>query len=291
MQRENLLGAALMTLAMLGFAVEDALIKLSSSNIPTWQISCVFGFGGGAVFALYVKAKGEPLWTGSYLSGAVILRNLGELFGIVGGITALALTDLSTVSSILQSAPLVVTLGAALALGEVIRWRRWAAICIGFIGVLCIIQPGTEGFDWAALFAVQAVVGLAIRDLATRRVPADVSSGQLSFLGMLMAIPAAVVMAAITREPFVMPDNANALLLGAILIVGVFAYYMITAAMRLGEVSVVTSFRYSRIVFALALGLLIFGERPNALMWLGILLVIASGLYTLWREARIQAQG
>lgn len=288
MHRDNLAGAGLMTLAMLAFAVEDVLIKVSAFDIPTWQIVAVFGLGGGVIFAAVLKAQGQPLWSPQYRTPAVVVRNLGELFGITGGITALALTTLSQVSAVLQVAPLLVTLGAALFLGETIRWRRWAAIFVGFAGVLCIIQPGSAKFEWTILFAVQGVVGLAIRDLATRRVPVGVSSSQLSFLGMLMAIPSALVLLVVTGDRAVMPDLAQASVLVALLLVGVLAYYLITAAMRVGEVSVVTSFRYTRIVFALLFGFAVFDERPDALMILGIVLVIGSGLFTLWREARLR---
>jgi drug/metabolite transporter (DMT)-like permease len=290
MRRENLTGAALMTLAMLGFAVEDALIKLAAGAIPTWQIMLVFGAGGSVVYAVILRLQNQRLWSRDYLSAAVLARNMGELFGIIGGITALALIDLSTVSAVFQAAPLLVTLGAAVFLGEVIRWRRWMAIAVGFVGVLCIIQPGTQAFDWPVLFAVQALVGLAIRDIATRRISSRISSSQLSFLGMLMALPAAGLLAFVTREALVVPNAAQAVLLLALLVVGVGAYYLITSAMRLGEVSVVTSFRYTRIVFAIVLGFAVFDERPDWLMFFGIFLVIAAGLYTLWREARLEVR-
>src|SRR6056297_4023815 len=91
-------------------------------------------------------------------------------------VTAIALTPLSQASAILQATPLAVTLGAALFLAEPVGWRRWSAILVGFAGVLMVVRPGLAGFAPASLFAVQAVFGLAMRDLATRAVPAAISS-------------------------------------------------------------------------------------------------------------------
>src|SRR5690606_13007755 len=120
----------------------------------------------------------------------VMLRNLSEAVGSAAFVTALALATLSGAAAILQATPLAVTLGAALVLRERVRWRRWTAIAIGFAGVLLIIQPGMEGFTPASLLALVAVVLLAVRDLASRVVPPQVSSLQLAAWGLLSLVPA-----------------------------------------------------------------------------------------------------
>tara|TARA_R110002073_G_scaffold171701_1_gene328798 strand:+ start:181 stop:993 length:813 start_codon:yes stop_codon:yes gene_type:complete len=188
---DNLRGALIMVLAMLGFAIEDSFIKLLAEDMPVGQIMGLLGIGAAAIFAVLVRAQDQALFPRAALSGPVLLRNAGELFGTLGFILAIALIPLSTASAILQATPLVVTLGAALFLGDPVGWRRWTAILVGFAGVLLVIRPGLEGFDVLSLFALQGVIGLAIRDLATRRVPATTSSMQLSFLAFLTLIPTA----------------------------------------------------------------------------------------------------
>ena len=178
------------------------------------------------------------------------------------------------------------TLGAALFLGEPVGWRRWSAIVAGFLGVLLIIRPGLEGFDMRALLAVLGVCGLALRDLATRRIPPATSSFQLSFLAFLSLIPAAIVLGAVSGAPLVWPDPAQWALLAGAVGMGVLAYYAIVGAARVGEVSFVTPFRYSRMLFALIVGYVVFSERPDALMLIGATVIVASGLYTLWRERK-----
>lgn len=284
--RDNLRGAALMTLAMLGFAVEDMFIKLMAGALPTWQIVAALGAGGALVFGAVVVGLRQRLLTRAFLSAPVLLRSLGELIGTLGFITAIALTPISSASAVLQATPLAVTLGAALFLGEPVGWRRWSAILAGFAGVMLVIRPGLEGFDARSLFAVQGVVGLAIRDLATRRVPRDVSSFQLSFLAFLTLIPAAALLSVFSPRAPVMPDARIWALTGGAIVLGVLAYYAIVAAMRVGEVSYVTPFRYSRMLFALLIGMWVFGERPDAMMLLGAAVIVGSGIYTVWRERK-----
>ena len=275
-----------MVLAMLGFAIEDMFIKLLAARLPTWQIIACLGIGAGGFFAVLLRARGEALFPRAAVSPLVLLRNLGELIGTLCFVTALALTPLAQASAILQALPLSVTLGAALFLGEAVGWRRWAAIAVGFVGVLLVIQPGLAGFDANALFAVAAVVGLTLRDLVTRRIPRTMSSFQLSFLAFLTLIPAAGLLALTTGGAGVMPLPRDWALLAGAVVMGILAYSCIVGAVRLGEVSFVTPFRYSRILFALVLGAVVFGERPDALMLTGAALIVGSGLFTLWRERK-----
>ncbi|MEO0939763.1 MAG: DMT family transporter [Pseudomonadota bacterium] len=284
MRADNLRGAGLMVLAMLGFAIEDAFIKALAGALPVGQIIGMLGLGGAAVLAVIMAVQGIPYWHSGLARPAVFLRNLGELIGTLGFVTAIALIPLSTASAILQVTPLLVTLAAALFLGEQVGWRRWTAILVGFAGVLLIIRPGLEGFDWLSLFAVQGAGGLALRDLMTRRIPPEASSMQLSLLAFLTLIPAAALLLWVAATPMVMPEGAQWALMGGAVCIGVLCYYFIVLAMRVGEISFVTPFRYSRIVFALVIGMAIFGERPDALTLLGCAVVVGSGLYMLGRE-------
>ncbi|MCZ0812128.1 MAG: DMT family transporter [Pseudomonadota bacterium] len=283
---ENLRASALMVLAMFGFALEDMFIKRLSLDLPVGQILIMLGSGGAVAFGLIALARGHRLFSRDLLSGPVLLRNLGELIGTLGFVTAIALTPLSSASAILQATPLAVTLGAALFMGEQVGWRRWSAIIVGFVGVLLVIRPGLEGFEPASLFAVQAVIGLALRDLATRAVPRSVTSMQLSSYGFATTVPAGAVLIWLSGGA-VSPDAANWRDIGLALLLGVGAYYAIVAAMRFGEVSFVTPFRYTRLVFALVIGVTVFGERPDALTLTGAAIIIGSGLYTLLREQRL----
>ncbi|MBK1634484.1 DMT family transporter [Rhodovulum adriaticum] len=283
---ENLRGIALMVAAMAGFALEDMFVKRVAEVLPVGQILVILGTGGALAFGAMAMARGQRLWSRALLTRPVILRNTGEVVGTLGFVTALALTPLSVASSILQATPLAVTLGAALFLGAQVGWRRWSAIAIGLFGVLLIVRPGLAGFDPAALFAVMAVIGLALRDLATRATPRSVGSLQLATYAFAMLVPLGLILLALGPAPAPI-DAVTWARLGGALVMGVAGYYAIVEAMRVGEVAVVTPFRYTRLIFALIIGVLVFGERPDALTLVGAAIVITSGLYTLWREARL----
>ncbi|MDG1067101.1 MAG: DMT family transporter [Sulfitobacter sp.] len=283
---DNFRGALLMVLAMFGFAIEDSFIKMMGDALPVGQILTMLGIGGSAVFAVVVLAQKRALFERAMLAGPVLTRAIGEIAGTVCFISAIVFTPLSTASAILQATPLVVTLGAALFLGESVGWRRWAAISVGFMGVLMIIRPGLEGFSPLSLFALGGVFGLALRDISTRKITASLSTMQLSFLGFLVLIPAGCVMLLVTGQSLAPMDLRLTSLMFASIAIGVFAYYGIVAAMRVGEVSFVTPFRYSRLIFAMIIGVSFFDEQPDGYTLLGGAIIVASGIYTVWRERK-----
>jgi drug/metabolite transporter (DMT)-like permease len=282
----NLRGILLMVAAMAGFSVEDALIKAAAASVPVGQILMLLGIGGGVIFGTLARLQGARLLTPVVFSRPVLLRNAAEMLGTMTFVNAIALLPLSTVTAILQATPLAVTLGAALFLGAEVGWRRWTAILLGFAGVLIIVRPGAEGVEAGALLAVAGVFFLAARDLATRATPASVPSTVIATYGFASVIPAGAILLAFSGGAM-MPEPRAGLLIAAALVIGVFAYYAIIAAMRVGEIAVVTPFRYTRLLFAVGIGMAVFGERPDALTYLGAALVIGSGLYTLLREARL----
>ena len=283
---DNLRGAALMALAMAGFAIEDMFIKLLADALPVGQILLFLGLGGALAFGLLAWRNGQAVVSPALLTPALLVRNMAEMIGTIGFVLGFVLGNLATASAILQAAPLFVTLGAVLFLGEKVGWRRWSAIAVGFLGVLLIVRPGLSAFEPASLFALIGVIGLAGRDLATRVVPRTVSSTQISSWAFAMLVPAGLLLMAVMHEPPVLPDPVQAATLGAALGVGVLSYYAIVASMRVGELSFVTPFRYTRMLFALIVAMLVFGERPDALTLIGAAIIVAAGMFTLWRETR-----
>jgi len=278
--KDNFRGILLMTASMAGFAVEDMFIKWAAAGVPTGQILLLLGLFGTPVFAGFARRQGGGFWVRAALHPAVVARNLGEMVGTAGFVTALALTPLTQATAIFQAAPLVVTLGAALFLAEQVGWRRWTAIAVGFCGVMLIIRPGMEGFQLASLWSVVAVIGLSARDVATRKVPGAISTLQLAAWGFASV----GVLGRALSGGVVWLTGALAGYIAAALCLGIAAYWAIIAAMRLGEVSVITPFRYSRLVFALIIGVVVFRERPDAITLIGATIIIGSGLYTFARE-------
>jgi drug/metabolite transporter (DMT)-like permease len=285
---ENIRGSLLMVASMLGFALEDMLIKQMAAALPMGQVIAMIGLGGTMTFATLILVRGERLWSRAFVSWPILLRSLGEIIATASFVSAIVLTTLSSASAILQATPLAVTLGAALFLHEPVGWRRWTAIGVGFAGVLLIIRPGLDGFAPESLLAVVAVAALALRDLAVRHVPREITSAQLSAYGFIVVVPTGLVMMLFMGTPPAVPGTVDLVRLGAAFLVGGLGYYAIVAATRTGDVAVVVPFRYTRLVFAMILGAAAFGERPDALMLIGAALIVGAGLYTIWREARVR---
>ncbi len=283
----NLRASLLMVGAMAGFAVEDAIIKHLSALMPVGQIVLVIGIGGGAIFWALARARGLQILTAQALRGAVLVRNLAEMLSAAAVVLAISLIPLAVVTAILQAMPLVVTLGAALFLREPVGWRRWSAILVGFVGVLMILRPGSADFDPAALLAVVAVLSLTARDLATRRVAPGIHSLQLTTWAFFTVVPAGLLLLLVVFQPPVAPTPVQWGWLGTGLTAGIFAYAALVGATRMGDIAVTTPFRYSRLVFAMAIGVVFFGERPDAMTLAGSALVVGAGLFTLWREMRL----
>ncbi|MBF9046785.1 EamA family transporter [Rhodobacterales bacterium LSUCC0031] len=280
---DNLKGMAWMTLAMLAFALTDMFMVFAAREMPVWQILFLFGTGGAILFGLWARAQGHAWFGPALVMRPVILRNLAEVFATVCFVIALSRIPLSTLSAVIQANPLLVTLGAALFLGEKVGWRRWLAIGVGLCGVLLILRPGAESFDPDILFAVGAAIGLSMRDLATRPVPKSVPTPLLaSYSFAALAVAGGGVLFVVGG--WVWPTPMIGLSIPAAILLGMVAYFAITAAMRVGEIAAVTPFRYTRLVFAFFIAMVVFGESIDATTVAGVAIVIATGLYSLWRE-------
>lgn len=280
---DNQRGSLFMTLSMAGFAVEDMFLKSAAQSLPVGQVLLVMGLCGALWFALTSFRAGETTLPDALLSRTMAVRSTFEVVGRLFYALAIALTPLSVASSILQATPLVVVLGAAVLFGETVGARRWILTGLGFIGVLVILRPGLAGFDALSLLAVIGLLGFAGRDLATRAAPPALSNAQLGTAGFLVLAFSGAVILAFTQGPDLPTAPEATKILGAT-VFGVLGYSFLTRAMRTGEVSAVTPFRYTRLLFALALGMAVFGERPDAATLIGAAIIVTCGVLILTRR-------
>lgn len=286
---DNTRAALLMVGSMAFFAVEDLFLKRCAEALPPGQVLALTGAAGACVFWALAAGQRQRVLTVDALRGMPLVRTLAEAAAAVLYILALALAPLTMTSALLQASPLVVVAGAALFLGEKVGWRRWASILVGFAGVLVILKPWDADFDPTGLLTVACVVVLAARDLATRVMPARIGTFQVATWAYLGLVPAGTALMAGMGQAFVWPTPGQWAGLGGALVSGLFGYYAVVAAMRLGEVSVVAPFRYTRLVFALVIAMVFLGERPEGTTLLGAGLVVGSGLYAFARARRKRA--
>lgn len=283
---DNFRGAALMSASMACFTINDAMMKALGQSVPFFQALFLRGCATTVLMLALAMALGafklrvarqDRLW--------IALRTLSEIGAAYFFITALFHMPIANVTAVLQALPLTVTLAGALFLGEPVGWRRMAAILVGLVGVILIVRPGPGGFDQHALYALVAVVCVTLRDIATRRLSSSVPSLSVAWAGALgVTLFGGLGAATIDWAP--MGSREWSLLSGSALFILV-AYLLSVMVMRRGEISFITPFRYTGLLWALLLGLVVFDEWPDALTLLGAAIVVATGIFTLWREARL----
>lgn len=283
LRSDNMRGAGFMMASMAGFSLNDALIKTVAGELPLFQAVFLRGCFATALIGLLAWRQGALAFRPGRRDRRLIgQRVVGEIFGTVCFLTALFNMPLANASAILQSAPLAVTLGAALFLGERVGWRRYLAIAVGFAGVLVIVRPGSEGFSVYSLFALATIVFIVLRDLSTRCLTPGAPAAHVVFVTSGVMTAAAGIAAFATEwRAF---DAAHLVVLaaaGAALLVG---YVFGVQSMRIGEIGFTQPFRYTLIVWAILFGIALFGEWPDAWMLAGTAIVVATGLFTLSRE-------
>lgn len=282
---DNTRGALFMASAMAAFACNDAMVKLLTQDLSIAQIMAVRGVMTTLLVLSVSRMLGVSLSLKWLANPLVLLRTAFELGATLTFFSALARIEFAAAASIMQSLPLAVTLGAALVFREPVGWRRWTAIIVGFLGVLLILRPGPEGFQPAALFAVAAICFTACRDLTTRRISSDVPTLTITLFTSFVVM--VVGFALIVPMGGWQPISGTGWLMLALTSIAVFAgYQAVIIAMRGGEISFVAPFRYTSLIWALIIGVLIFGERPGVSVLIGAAIVIGSGLYTFYRESR-----
>jgi drug/metabolite transporter (DMT)-like permease len=219
-------------------------------------------------------------------AGIVGIRSLAEVASTLLFLAALVHMPLANLSAILQSLPLAVALAAWAVFGDRIGWRRMTAILVGFVGVLIVIRPGPEGFDQWSLMGLASVAFVVVRDLATRELSSGVPSATVAVAASLSVTVTALALslpggwqAVSLHEAALVAGAAAALVVG---------YNFVIMVMRVGDIGFVAPFRYTALLWAILLGWLVFGTLPDRLTLFGAGLVVASGIFTLWRERKVK---
>lgn len=274
---------------MAGFAANDTLVKFASATINMGEVMLIRGIFATALITGLAWSHGALRNPGQLLHPMVALRAAGEALGTVCFLFALSHIPLATTSAVMQALPLAVTMGAALVFAEDVRRRRWAAIAVGFVGVLIVVRPGTDGFNAYALWALASVFFCMVRDLATKQLPesiptllvSTVTAALVSVCGLLLVQPLGGWKPATPQLVGLLAAAAVLLLIG---------YQFVIKAMRTAEISYVAPFRYTALLWSILLGFLTFGDVPDTSMTVGAAIIIGSGLYMLHRE-RIAGRG
>lgn len=286
---ENLRGILLMCASMAAFTINDAFMKSVTQTLPLFQTIGLRGLIAVSGLLILCLATGAFRFRPNRRDGwLILLRSIADVVATIFFLEALLRMPLANLAAILQALPLLITLGAAVVYKDKIGWRRMTAILVGLIGVLIIIRPGTEGFDRWSLLGLASVACVVVRDLSVRPLQGQIPS-------TLVALGAAVAVTLMGWSGTVFQgwqaptewEVARILGAGLFLIVG---YLTSVSAMRHGDVGLVAPFRYTSLLWAIVLGFLVFGNFPDGWTILGATIVVAAGLFTLWRERRLRRQ-
>lgn len=283
--RRPLVGIAAMIGAGIGMLSSDAVLKVAGRELPLGEMILGRGTTTCLLLASAAVAAGQVCAPLRLLSLPVAIRIAGEIGAALCFNAALFRMPIANATAVLQFIPLVTVAVAARLFGERVGWQRWLAGLVGLAGVMAILRPGAAGFNWWSLLAVAAMLSMSIRDLATSRIDrtlptlmiASVTAGMAGLSGSLLA----------PFEAWVMPTpRAAGLVVGAGVLMSA-GFTCLVVAMRNADMSLLAPFRFATIVWAIVLGLFAWGEVPDLLASVGIVMVVGAGLATFWRERRI----
>ena len=285
----NLRGAFFMSASMAAFVSNDAIMKIVGPKIGLAQSIFVRGFFCSIFIFIIFLMITKNIQDCKLVFGRVLGRAFFDLLATILFLSALLNMPFANVNAILQTLPLTVTLAASIVLKEKFGKKRALAIMLGLIGVLLIVKPGTEGFNIFSILAIGAVLSVTCRDLITRQMSQSIPAIFISLVtSLVVTCSTGVYLIAFQKwqslDYYIMLQLAFS---GIFLMTG---YFCSVEAMRYGSVDFVSPFRYTLMVWALLIGYFIFGDVPDYLSLIGIVLIIITGLFTLYREALLRGK-
>ena len=282
----RLLGIGMMIAALFCYTVIDSFAKLlSASGLPTMEVVFIRYLGQFVlVIAIFLPREGKALVTTRNLK-LEIARGLCLLGSTIFNFIAITFLPLTVTSAISFTMPLILCALSIPLLGETVGWRRWLAIGVGFVGVLVIVQPGTEAFQPAVILSLITAVFSALYNLLTRKLAGvDTTTTQQFFAAGV----ATVCIAPFSFGDWTWPQEAIGW--SAFIGIGVAAligHLLVTTAHRYAPASVLAPFGYLQIIFMTGSSWFVFNQPPTFWLFVGAPIVMASGLYIWLRERQL----
>ena len=268
--------------AMTCFVLNDALVKHVSQFMPSAQLIFLRGLMASALVLLAAHYLGVLRQVGLVLNPRVALRGAVDACATMLYLLSLFQLPIANATAINLAAPLFMTVFAVVFLREHAGAARWFAVLMGFVGVVCIVQPSSDGFNAWSLLCLLGTLFHATRDLMTRRIDRGIPS---IIVTLATALSVTLLSGFFTLwsgwKPFGLRE------LGLLAVAAVFlasGYLLLVQCMRTGEVTLTAPFRYTAVLIAVTLGFVVWNEAPNGWAWLGIALLVGSGLHMLRSE-------
>jgi drug/metabolite transporter (DMT)-like permease len=281
----NLRGIAAMVFATGSFVASDSFMKLVTEGMPPFEVLFLRGVAATLCCGPLLLVLGQWRALAGIANPIVLVRGGFETACVLCYIVALANMPIADVIAIGQTAPLLLILLVAVIWREPVGPLRIVLVALGFVGALLVAQPDASGISFTSVLAFATAVGIALRDVVSRIVPASIPVLIVTFSTILIVMAASAIMMVALEDP-VMPTPRQALyLLGAGFFV-TLGHFGIFLAYRLGAPEAVAPFFYSFAVWAVVSGLVVFGEMPNPVALAGIATIVASGLGIVLMDRR-----
>ncbi|MFP3544591.1 DMT family transporter [Rhizobium sp. SIMBA_035] len=293
---EVTMGLALMLLSVLFSPLIDIFAKLAIATVPSAEITAA-RFAVQAICMLPVviwrKNLADLSWKQTFYHA---IRGIIMTISMISFVATLKYMSVADAIAIFFVEPIILTILSSIFLGEAIGWRRYTACGVGFFGAILIIQPSFQEVGFVALLPVVSAVCIAIsammnRALAQREDP-WVMQFQMGLWGLLFCAIILYVGEGSGSDVFdpVMPSTIAFGYLAGVGVMAAIAGILGVYAYRAAPASTLAPLQYFEIVSATIFAWLVFGDFPDAIKWLGILIIIASGLYIIWRERRFASK-
>jgi drug/metabolite transporter (DMT)-like permease len=279
----NQRGIAAICGCMASYTVNDVLVKQLLLTYPVGEVIFVRGVMCSLLIGAVALAFGNAKALRAPMSWMLASRSLCDGLSTAGFIAGLAHMKLANIAAVLQIAPLIITALSVVLYREVVGWRRWTAIGVGFAGALLVIKPIPSEFNIWAVVAAASAVAAAVREIQTRQVGRTVPVLVVAFWGAV-AITLCGLAFLVNEDWRMFAGGELFQLFVAAIFVGI-AIYLLALGFRDVDLSVVAPFRYTYLLTSALGGFLVFREVPDAWTVVGAVLIVGGGVYALHRES------
>lgn len=278
-----MLGIGMMLLGIFLFVVNDVMGKWLVATYTVGQVLLIRSAAGLVMLSPMIRREGLSAVLRPQRPWLQLFRVVLSTFEVAAFYAAVVYLPLADVVTIYLAGPIYVTALAGPLLGEHVGWRRWCAVLVGFAGVLIALQPTTATLGAPSLIAVAGSMLFALLMIVTRKL-----RGTSDTVLVTWQTAAALVFGAVLA-PFgwVTPTARDFLLLAMLGVVAALAHLCVNRSLKLAPAAVVVPYQYTQIAWAVLLGWLVFGDLPNAAVFVGSGVIIAAGLYIFLREQKV----
>ena len=299
---KNILGVGSLVLAILIFSLQDIAVKWMGGSYPILEIVIFRGLIAMPITLLFFRLEGQRGLPATNRHQLEYVRGLFLFLSYTTYFMGLAALPLAEIAAIRFSAPLMITTLSVLLLGETVRPSRWAALGVGFIGVLIIVRPGSANFNIGSIFILLSTLFYALSAMLTRRLQTTDSSATMAYYSSLFYLMAAFILAplAIAVGPtpnappsiaflfhaWAIPTLLDSIIMSGLGLVWAGGMYFMARAYSLALASVVAPFEYVTLPINTMWGCILWHQFPTMATWAGAGLTVFSGLYILYQDQK-----